>query len=74
MNFVTAFALTLTVFLMGCKGLSMYLTDKAKEDSAAHYIDVAAKKDQALAKACAAGQTGVVIYYKGVHCAMNKKA
>lgn len=73
MNILTSLVLSFVVVIMGAKGLSMYLTDKAKEESAAHYTSVAAKKDQARAKACTAGQTGVVLYYKGVHCAANKK-
>lgn len=74
MNFFTALTFSLVAVLGGCKGLSVYLTEKAKEDSAAHYAAVAEKKDQALESACAKGQTGVVLYYKGVHCATNKKA
>lgn len=73
MNLITALTLSLIAVIGGCKGLSMYLTEKAKEDSAAHYAAVAEKKDQALANACAKGQTGIVLYYKGVYCAVNKK-
>lgn len=73
MNIITALVLSLAVVIMGAKGLSMCLTDKAKEESAAKYEQQVIDKDKRLASACAAGQTGVIVYYKGVDCASNRK-
>lgn len=38
---------------------------------AQQYADRAAKKDANLRAHCAAGHTGVVLYYKGVDCTAN---
>lgn len=44
-------------------------TDRA---NAARYAQIHADKDANLIKHCAAGHTGVVLYYKGVDCAANR--
>lgn len=73
MNFITLITLSLVVVLAGGKALSIHLTEQAKAESSAKYEQRAIDRDDMLTKACAAGQTGVVSYYKGVYCSDNVK-
>lgn len=44
---------------------------KQAQDNKARYSQAKFDRDEKMAKACAAGETGVVLYYKGVNCAKN---
>jgi hypothetical protein len=47
------------------------LNKQAQERSYAAHVEQSAKRDAAMKEACAAGKTGVVLYYKGTDCTAN---
>lgn len=55
--------------LAGAEGYRAYATIKQAEDNKARHQQQKEDRNVAMAKACAAGQTGVVLYWNGVSCA-----
>lgn len=53
------------------EGYRAYATVKQTADNKARYEQQMKDRDVAMTKACVAGQTGVVLYWKGVNCAKN---
>lgn len=53
------------------EGYRAYTTVKQTVDNKARYEQQKKDRDVAMTKACAAGKTGVVLYWKGVNCAKN---
>lgn len=55
------------------EGYRAYADIKQAQDNKARYQQQKEDRNTAMAKACAAGQTGVVLYWNGVNCANNAK-
>jgi len=70
---LAAVSIILVSVAIGGNVLALHLNEQARIESAAKYDQRAIDRDNRLSKACAAGQTGVVSYYKGVFCADNYK-
>lgn len=68
---ITTLAVFFAVVMVGGKVLAVELNKRAAEASKAAYAQRAADRDTRLTEACAKGQTGVVLYYKGVDCTAN---
>jgi phage gp36-like protein len=54
--------------VVGCDVARVMLEKQRVTANADRYAQQEAKRDTRLQAACAAGQTGVVLFYKGVDC------
>ena len=55
------------------EGYRAYANIKQAEDNKARYQQQKEDRNAVMTKACAAGKTGVVLYWNGVNCANNAK-
>lgn len=70
-------ALTLIMFFstvfVAADAYRTYNSIQQDKDNKARYQQQKEDRNTAMAKACAAGKTGVVLYWNGVNCANNVK-
>lgn len=55
--------------IMSAEGTRAYINDNTAKATQATQVARAVAQDARLADACAKGQTGVILFYKGTNCA-----
>lgn len=69
MKAFTILPLTFVMIMIGTQCLRTYLDDASSARAIAKHEQQQQENDARLADACAKGQTGVVLFHKGAHCA-----
>lgn len=72
MKILFTLVLSAIVVYTASQVLDVHLTEQARIASAERYQKQKTEHDKRMSEACAKGQTGVVLYYKGVDCGANK--
>lgn len=68
MKAFTILTLTFAMIMIGTQCLRTYVDDASSERATAKHAQADLVRDARLADACAKGQTGVVLFHKGIQC------
>lgn len=71
MKALAALLIATACIVLATEGARAYLDARATTNAQAAHAARAVAQDARLTDACAKGQTGVVLYYKGKHCAQG---